>query len=135
MSGFLLYWDSKYVDQFVETANTEKLGVAKPTWMTDNEAPLTHESFVKDLLSYLAEVAGGIQYESNLLTPNTPLQMYEICRRLGHIEMHPFMQACMAKLPEDASLASTMRLYENPTINACPIHFSKPPAPFRQLFF
>lgn len=109
-----------------------------PPWISQALGSITPDTFQMDLLLHIAELGGGLQRDNLLITPNTSVQAYNICRRLGHIEMHPFMQACMVRLPEEAPLVSVMRLFQDPSLNglnACPVHFAPPPAPFRQMFF
>uniref|UniRef100_K3X2D3 Uncharacterized protein n=1 Tax=Globisporangium ultimum (strain ATCC 200006 / CBS 805.95 / DAOM BR144) TaxID=431595 RepID=K3X2D3_GLOUD len=139
LSGFQFIWQSpETLKQFVDAANNlspESKDTKPPSWISQPRGSITEVTFVNDLLKYLAELGGGFYEDTKLIMPNTSTQAYNICRRLGHIEMDPFMQACVAELPDDAHFASVMRLFEDPGINACPVYFVAPPPPFRQLFF
>lgn len=115
--------------------NREVAAPPPPAWISQAEGSITPDTFQMDLLLHVADLGGGLQRDDLLITPNTSVEAYNICRRLGHIEMHPFMQTCMARLPDDAHFLSVMRLFEDPGLNACPVHFVPPPAPFRQMFF
>lgn len=137
LSGFQFIWQSpNTLEQFVNAANDLSNSREKaPSWISQQRGSITVATFVNDLLRYLAELGGGLQDGDQLVMPNSSTQAYNICRRIGHIEMDPFMQACMKELPEDSHFASVMRLFEDPEINACPVYFVAPPSPFRQLFF
>lgn len=146
-SGFYFVWHStSTLEAFVKIANDlngntagQKASPPKPpAWISQAQGSITPDIFQMDLLLHAAELGGGLQRDSLLITPNKSVEAYNISRRLGHIEMHPFMQACMARLPENAHFVSVMWLFQDLGINGlnvCPVHFVPSSAPFRQIFF
>lgn len=116
-SGFHFIWHStSTLEAFVKIANDlsgdtavqETSPPKSSAWISQARGSITPDIFQMNLLLHVAEIGGGLQHDNLLITPNTSVEAYNISR-LGHIEMHPFMQACMARLPEKVHFVSVMR--------------------------
>jgi len=65
-------------------------------------------------MKLLERVAGGRPTPFEL-RPNTTNQQFNILKRLGGLELDPFIASCMQEMPVEAGgLAGVMRLFANP---------------------
>ncbi|KAK1932458.1 hypothetical protein P3T76_012042 [Phytophthora citrophthora] len=131
--GVALRWNTKSIQEFVQVANTEPISDQLPVWISQPRGQITAQSLKSDIIAYLRDVSGGLN-SANHLGPNTLQQHWNITKRLAHIEDEGFIQACMARLDVDASLAEVYVVYESPGFGCQPARFEPPPAPKRQVF-
>ncbi|RLN72726.1 hypothetical protein BBJ28_00008183 [Nothophytophthora sp. Chile5] len=132
--GVTLLWDTKYVAEFVAMANSRRIITTElPVWFSQPRGQITANGFMSDTMASLKQVAGGLAREDDL-APNTMMQSDNIYKRLGHIEMDPFVQACVVELNPEAYLASVLIRYEYPEFGSHPANFQPPPSPYRLVF-
>ncbi|RLN49303.1 hypothetical protein BBJ28_00007195 [Nothophytophthora sp. Chile5] len=131
--GVTLRWDTKYVAEFVAVANSSRITTELPAWFSQPRGQITANGFMSDTMASLKQVAGGLAREDDL-APNTMMQSDNIYKRLGHIEMDPFVQACIAELKSETYLASVLIRYECPGFGSHPANFQPPPSPYRLVF-
>lgn len=131
--GVMLHWDTSSVADFVKVANLDHVTTDLPSWVTQPRGQITVDGFKSDVMAVLSEVSGGLAGEN--LAPNTFTQNHSVLNRLAHIEMEPFVQACMIKLEPTALLAAAFILFECPGLSMSPAHLLGPPPPSRQVFY
>ncbi|EGZ26020.1 hypothetical protein PHYSODRAFT_555573 [Phytophthora sojae] len=136
LHGLLLTWDAALLDQFISAANTvvpvEQPDLELSPWLTEPRGSLTAEGFLQGTMTYLSESAGG--YHGNILSPLTPAQSNALSRRMGQMEMDPFMQACAKKLPSGSCLVTGTLFFQDPATDGVPTNLPSPPSPHRQIF-
>lgn len=103
-------WRREMVDEFVAAANSGAVAIPRPAWFSQQDgAELTTDQFVEDAMMHLAEIAD--ERRGDLLQCTSADQSNNVFRRLGHVEMNPFVQACMQALPDGkGSLAVIVRV-------------------------
>lgn len=131
--GVMLHWDTSCVAKFVKVANLDHVTADLPSWVTQPRGQITVDGFKSDVMAVLSEVSGGLA--GDYLAPNTMMQNHNVLNRLAHIEMEPFVQACMIKFEPTALLAAAFVLYECPGLSMSPAHLLGPPPPSRQVFY
>lgn len=135
-TGLVVDWRLENVDAFIAVANSGQVPVKAPQWVSEIDGKLTTAGFMADVLTLLEPLAGGHE-PKNTLQPNSPSQLMSLCKMLGNIEADPFVQACMALLPDDAGLAGLLRIFASPElpVNAETVRFPPPPPPMRRVFY
>lgn len=136
LHGLLMTWDAPLVAKFINAANDCTI-VADPTldfplWLSEPRGSLSPQGFIQDTMRYLAEISNGSQ--GTILSPLTMMQSLHLARRMGQIEMHPFMQACAKRLPDGSCLVSGVHFFQDPSTDGVSTNLPGPPAPHRQIF-
>ncbi|POM59735.1 hypothetical protein PHPALM_31488 [Phytophthora palmivora] len=131
--GVTLLWNHKSVSNFVAVANRNHIVSCPPVWMSQPQGQITEQVFKSDIMTCLAEVAGGLA-RHNDLAPNTIWHTLNITKRFGQVESDPFVQACMAQLDTDAYLADVLVRHESPGFGISPMNLQPPFPPHRQIF-
>ncbi|KAG6612772.1 ATP-binding Cassette (ABC) Superfamily [Phytophthora cinnamomi] len=136
LHGLLLTWDPALLEQFIDAANhivpIEQPDLAQSQWLSEPQGSLTTEGFLQDTMTFLSESAGG--YTGNILSPLTPAQSNALSRKMGQMEMDPFMQACAKKLPTGSCLVTGTLFFQDPATDGVPTNLPSPPSPHRQIF-
>ncbi|KAH7492249.1 uncharacterized protein KRP23_1161 [Phytophthora ramorum] len=132
--GVTLLWSTTSVHEFVQVANSKDVAAPIPVWMSEPRGHLTVQALKRDVMAYLALVAGGLARENDL-APNTMQQKMHIIKQLAYVENDAFVQACMAKLEPNTFLASVLVRCECPGFAIQPACFNPPPLPWRQVFY
>lgn len=140
-----IHWDRDVICQLVTEDGTASASSAcgdddadvdgHPHWLSEKPGCVTVDGFINDIMSHLTEISDGVR--DSVLQLQTPNQAGQVCIRLGHVEVHPFVQKRLAALPASARLApvhsvSQLRGCNTPETGASLL--ASPPAPHRQAF-
>ncbi|KAG1697441.1 hypothetical protein DVH05_016315 [Phytophthora capsici] len=109
----ILNWDIEALHNFVARAIVRDGAPnppARPGWL--RTFPPTTASLTDDIVTHLAQVAGG-RFGVVVLAPNNLNQYANICERIARLEVDPFMQVNFAAAPPDQRLARTGYLLDN----------------------
>ena len=132
----LFAWDPVAVQAFASTANQHLLDAQQaagppPEWLTT--VFVTEESVMDDMVAHLASTPAN-RSGNVLLAPNDMIQFSHLAFKMGRMEMHPFVQACMAGVPAGRVVATTYSLGDGRSHHAVPADHPPPPAPHLQVF-
>ncbi len=106
---------------------------APPAWLATTAPNMTAFTLTNDIVAHLAPHAGG-RCENVMLAPNTLIQYGNVTGDIARIEVHPFIQHCMRRLPAGVFLAHTYVLTDRAVARAKPAQRAAPDAPHRQVF-
>ncbi|KAG1696706.1 hypothetical protein DVH05_017929 [Phytophthora capsici] len=131
----ILNWDLEALQEFVVRAIVRDGAPdppARPGWL--RTFPPTTASLTDDIVTHLAQVAGG-RFGVVVLAPNNLNQYGNILGRIRDLEHEPFMQVNFAAAPPDQRLARTGYLFDNRRVLQ-PVELARepPPPPLRQIF-
>ncbi|KAG1696692.1 hypothetical protein DVH05_016319 [Phytophthora capsici] len=131
----ILNWDLEALQDFVARAIARDGAPdppARPGWL--RTFPPTTASLTDDIVTHLAQVAGG-RFGVVVLAPNNLNQYANICELIVDIEHEPFMQVNFAAAPPDQRLARTGYLLDNRRVLQ-PVDRARTPRspPLRQIF-
>ncbi|KAG1696704.1 hypothetical protein DVH05_017927 [Phytophthora capsici] len=131
----ILNWDLEALQDFVARAIVRDGAPnppARPGWL--RTFPPTTASLTDDIVTHLAQVAGG-RFGVVVLAPNDMNQFANICERIAGLELEPFMQVNFAAAPPDQRLARTGYLMDSRRLLQPVYRRRVPPAlPLRQIF-
>eukprot|EP01128_Nolandella_sp_AFSM9_P006516 TRINITY_DN3374_c0_g1_i1.p1 TRINITY_DN3374_c0_g1~~TRINITY_DN3374_c0_g1_i1.p1 ORF type:complete len:196 (-),score=34.22 TRINITY_DN3374_c0_g1_i1:26-571(-) len=129
--GLLLNWEDEQLSRFVTTVNSRRhAGHVPPPWLV---RPATLSSLKQNFIDHLALVGGG-SYGKVLVAPNSLLQYGNVCVRLSHIELDPFVQFCMQQLPQEGVIATTALVTDRSQARGIPTARVAPPLPHIKVF-
>jgi hypothetical protein len=133
--AIILNWNLEALQDFVARAiviDGAPNPPARPTWL--RTFPPTIASLTDDIVTFLAQVAGG-RFGIIMLAPNNMAQNNNVWMRIRALEHHPFMQASFAAAPPDQRLARTGYLLDNRRVLQ-PLEGAlvAPEPPLRQIF-
>jgi hypothetical protein len=135
--ALLFVWNLDALIQFVELANAvnpeNRRNPSPPAWFATIAPNITAVTLTNDIVAHLAPHAGG-RCENVMLAPNTLIQALNVRDALKEVELHPFIQHCMRRLPAGVFLAHTYVLTDRAVACAKPAERAAPDAPHRQVF-
>ncbi|KDO19855.1 hypothetical protein SPRG_14885 [Saprolegnia parasitica CBS 223.65] len=109
-----------------------------PVWMRAQLHIVTFVSFTDDLFEHLKPNAPAHRVAPVWIAPNSLESYHQIGVRLRDVEVHPFIQAAMAAVPEGQHLADTFHLTDKahqPRPMGGPLGRVAPPAPLRRVLW
>jgi hypothetical protein len=108
--ALLFVWNLDALIEFVELANAvnpaNRRNPAPPAWFATIPPNITAVTLTNDIVARVAPYAGG-RCENVMLAPNTLIQYGNVIGALKEVELHPFIQHCMRRLPAGVFLART----------------------------
>ncbi|KAG1697432.1 hypothetical protein DVH05_016306 [Phytophthora capsici] len=131
----ILDWNLDALQEFVARAiviDGAPNPPARPGWL--RTFPPTAASLTDDIVTHLAQVAGG-RFGIVALAPNNMIQYVNIFEQITRLEVEPFMQVNFAAAPPNQHLARTGFLMDNRRVLQ-PLDQARtpPPPPLRQIF-
>ncbi|KAG1695349.1 hypothetical protein DVH05_020386 [Phytophthora capsici] len=131
----ILDWNLDALQEFVARAiviDGAPNPPARPGWL--RTFPPTAASLTHDIVTHLAQVAGG-RFGIVVLAPNNMIQYVNIFEQIRDLEVEPFMQANFAAAPPNQHLARTGFLVDNRRVlQPEDQERTPPPPPLRQIF-
>eukprot|EP00300_Choanocystis_sp_HF-7_P011328 c17413_g1_i1.p1 GENE.c17413_g1_i1~~c17413_g1_i1.p1 ORF type:complete len:205 (-),score=36.86 c17413_g1_i1:22-612(-) len=125
--AFLVSWNLEAVALFVQAANLAAF--PPPNFISTPVGQMTPTSLVGNIMSSLSVHGGGL-HGNVLVAPNNIVEYGNILIVLSRdIEMHPFMQACMAQLPQGMTLGATFQISDRKAVTTAVPAARVPPAP------
>lgn len=134
LRGLHLSWHRDALEYFIHYANANPEPVELPVayWLTESPGDLTVDGFVRDTMAFLGELCDGAN--GSMLVVSSPSQTDQLSIRMGHMEMHPFVQACMACINEDTPLVVVRHVIDVAVPEAEDVDLMPPPGQYRQVF-
>ncbi len=109
--------------------------------MSDFRAPGNFVFQSEQVTCAIGQIQNGIDglgyqnaLEAVMLAPNTLIQALNVISALQKVELHPFIQHCMRRLPSGVFLAHTYVLTDRAVACAKPAQRAAPDVPHRQVF-
>jgi hypothetical protein len=131
--AFVISWNLHALDLFVQAANLHAAPL--PNFITTAPGLMTITSFTTNIMTQLGAHGGGL-HGNVIIAPNTLNQYVIILTVLARdIEMHPFIQAGMAQLPQNMTLATTYQISDRKAVTTVVLSPRHPPAPPARLVF
>ncbi|KAG1697439.1 hypothetical protein DVH05_016313 [Phytophthora capsici] len=131
----ILDWNLDALQEFVARAiviDGAPNPPARPGWL--RTFPPTAASLTDDIVTHLAQVAGG-RFGIVVLAPNNMIQYVNIFEQITRLEVEPFMQVNFAAAPQNQHLARTGFLMDNRRVLQPLDQARTPPSPpLRQIF-
>jgi hypothetical protein len=126
--AFVVNWNYHALALFVRAANLPA-APPLPNFITTAPGLMTITSFTTDIMGHLGTHGGGL-HGAVIIAPNT-LNQYAVIREAlaRDIEMHPFIQACMALLPPITTLATTYQISDRKAVTTVVPAPRLPPPP------
>jgi hypothetical protein len=114
--GLLFNWDDAALTSFVEVASAPRQTVS-PVWLT--LLGMTIQSVKSDIIRNAALLSGG-SFGNTLIAPNSMVQCMNVGDCISQMEMHPFIQECLALLPDNIVLGNVAIIMDKTIAHAIP---------------